>query len=81
MDVIEKLRVMLPHWVEHNRSHGKEFADWAEQIAESNGELAAQLNKAVNALNDAQHALEKALGIAGGPMSEHTDHAHHHHHH
>jgi len=82
MDVIEKLRVMLPHWVEHNRSHGTEFAEWAEQIAESNGELADQLKKAVDALDVAQHALENALSIAGGPQKpEFSDHGHHHHHH
>jgi hypothetical protein len=80
MDVVEKLRVMLPHWVEHNRSHGKEFAEWAAQLAESNSDLAAQLDKAVHALSEAQQALEKALLIAGG-AAEHSDHGHHHHHH
>ena len=83
MDIADKLRVMLPHWIEHNSSHGKEFADWAEQIEESNGELAEQLHKAVNALEHAQQALEKALNIAGGPATpqQQTNHGHHHHHH
>ena len=81
MNDLEKLRVMMPHWIEHNHSHGREFADWAEQIAESNGKLADELNIAVKALDDAQHALEHALKIAGGPVSAHTGHHGHHHHH
>ena len=30
---IEKLRVLLPHWLEHNKSHGAEFCQWAEIIS------------------------------------------------
>ncbi len=87
MDVIEKLRVMLPHWIEHNRSHGEEFAGWAEQLTPTNAELSGQLNSAVQALKNAQQALEKALEITGGPIAEEGGHAHghghgsHHHHH
>ena len=82
MDVIDKLRVMLPHWIEHNRNHGKEFADWAEQIGEGNTELAEQLSKAVEALDSAQQALERSLTLAGGAQSnEKSEHGHHHHHH
>ncbi|MCF6186071.1 MAG: hypothetical protein L3J49_01130 [Desulfobulbaceae bacterium] len=86
MDVIEKLRVMLPHWIEHNRSHGEEFAGWAEQLTQANAELAGQLNSAVHALEDARQALEKALEMTGGPLAEEAGHAHehghgHHHHH
>ncbi|HEB68178.1 MAG TPA: hypothetical protein ENI88_01015, partial [Desulfobulbus sp.] len=61
MDVVEKLRVMLPHWIAHNRSHGEEFAGWADQMVGTNVEIAGQLNRAVRALEDAQQALEKAL--------------------
>ena len=90
MDVIEKLRIMLPHWIDHNRSHGEEFAGWAAQMVETNGDIAGQLNRAVSALEDAQQALERALEMAGGPCAEqegghshghHGHHGHHHHHH
>lgn len=81
MDVIEKLRVMLPHWVEHNRSHGKEFAGWAEELAGTHVDLAGQLNKAVSALEDAQQALEKALEMTGGPRADEGGHKHNHHNH
>jgi len=25
MDEVEKLRVLLPHWIEHNSEHAEEF--------------------------------------------------------
>jgi len=86
MNVIEKLRVMLPHWIEHNHGHAQEFARWADQLGETEGELAGQLRQAVKSLEEAQHALEEALALTGGAPSEEeackgSDHGHHHHHH
>ncbi len=69
MNVIEKLRVMLPHWIEHNRGHAEEFAQWAEQISSTEAELAGQLHRAVQSLEEAQCALEEALVSAGGALS------------
>jgi hypothetical protein len=28
---LEKLRVLLPHWIEHNAEHAAEFRQWAER--------------------------------------------------
>ena len=85
MNIIEKLRVMLPHWIEHNRGHAGEFARWADQLDETEGELAGRLHRAVHSLEEAQRALEEALVLVGGPGSEQGngggDHGHHHHHH
>jgi ERCC4-type nuclease len=87
MEVIEKLRVMLPHWIEHNRGHGEEFARWAEEIAGTDAELAEKLRRAVHSLEHAQEALEQALAQVGGPAESkgtghghRHDHGHHHHH-
>jgi len=85
MEIIEKLRVMLPHWIEHNRGHGKEFARWAEEIAATEPDLAKQLQRAVHSLEHAQEALEHALAQIGGPAEEaggghQHGHGHHHHH-
>ena len=82
MEVIEKLRIMLPHWIEHNRGHGEEFARWAEEIAGTDARLAETLNRAVNSLDHAQAALEQALAQAGGPAEpkEEAGHGHQHHH-
>lgn len=76
---LEKLRVLLPHWIEHSHSHRKEFAKWVE-TAEKEGEktAAAEIQKAMKSLEDADSALEKALESLGG---EAEGHHHHHHHH
>lgn len=80
MDVVEKLQVMLPHWVEHNRSHAKEFSEWSAQVATTDSHLAAHLDQAVTALQQAQKALEKALELCGGAMCTDAQSQHHHHH-
>jgi hypothetical protein len=55
----EKLRVLLPHWIEHNAEHAAEFRRWAalagpaqtdltaaaEQLETANGALTAALEK------------------------------------
>ena len=29
MDDREKLRILVDHWIEHNREHAEEFQEWA----------------------------------------------------
>lgn len=74
---IEKLQVLISHWLQHNESHGKEYATWAE-IARQAGHAttAENIEQAVDLLAKADKALEKALDSVGGPSKEH----HHHHH-
>ena len=31
MKEIEKLWMLLPHWIEHNAEHAAEFREWAER--------------------------------------------------
>ena len=89
MNDIEKLRVLLPHWITHNREHGGEFASWADRArnsgAEAADDIAAQLSRAVTACQEVTDALEKAIELAGGPLDHaHVNshgHGHHHHHH
>ena len=83
MNDLEKLRVMLPHWIEHNLGHGAEFTQWADKLTADTPEVAALLRRAVNYLQQAQSALEDALEKSGGPLEGHTHHGHkgHHHHH
>ena len=77
MKEVEKLRVLLPHWLEHNKSHAAEFTKWA-QAAEKQGEneVAALINQAVASLQEADNSLIQALEKIGGPQE-----GHHHHHH
>jgi len=79
MNDLEKLRVLLPHGIEHNLGHGNEFAKWAE-LLRGTGEthLADLLEKAGASLKEADAALRAALERSGGALQGH-DHHHHHH--
>ncbi len=80
MNELEKLRVVLPHWVEHNIGHGREFEKWAETLsAEGEEEIAVLLRNAHSSLRDADAALREALLKAGGSMNSEGHHHHHHH--
>lgn len=83
---IDKLRVLLPHWVEHNHHHGDEFRKWASQAREEGqGPVAELLEQAVASMAATDALLEQALTVIGGPVKEHHHHhghdGHHHHHH
>ncbi len=33
MDEIQKLKILLPHWMEHNDEHAKTYKEWAERMS------------------------------------------------
>jgi hypothetical protein len=78
MTDLEKLRVLLPHWINHNGEHGKEFLQWAE-LCEDSGhiQVAEALRKAIEAIEQVNRDLGHALDLAGGPIEG----PYHHHHH
>jgi len=62
MNEKEKLRMLLAHWIEHNKEHGKEFREWAEKAMDL-GEAAVQedmLDAAQN-MDKASESLLRAL--------------------
>ncbi len=65
---LEKLRVLLPHWIEHNAEHAGEFRTWVERSREA-GE---QIVEAAQYMELANQALEKALEKLGGPLEHHS---------
>ena len=78
MTEVEKVRVLLPHLIEHNHGHGDEFAKWAKVLSGSGQEEAASLmEKAINSFQEANEALIQALEKIGGPL-EGQKHSHHH---
>jgi hypothetical protein len=79
MNSIDKLRVILPHWIQHNQGHGAEFLQWAETLSSEEPDVSTLLQQAAKALETAQASLEAALDKAGGPLSS-PNHGHHHHH-
>lgn len=67
----DKLRAMLPHWIEHNIEHAAQFRLWAGLAAEAE----ADIEMAAVQMEAANEALTAALEKLGGSMA---DHVHHH---
>ncbi len=87
MDNVEKLRVMLQHWIEHNKGHIEEFDKWRGTMSdEGRASLAERIKKTIELMASVNTELEKALQEAGGAKHDedhhhHHGHDHHHHHH
>jgi hypothetical protein len=67
MEEIDKLRVVLPHWIEHNGEHAGEFRDWAERA----GVARNALLDAARLLEEANTRLQEGLDQLGGPLEHH----------
>lgn len=86
MDNVEKLRVMLQHWIEHNKGHMEEFDKWRGTMTdEGRTSLAEHIKKTIELMGSVNTELEKALQETGGAKHDeghhhHHDHDHHHHH-
>jgi hypothetical protein len=63
----EKLRVLIPHWIEHNHEHAEEFRRWADQAGTASPELVA----AAEAIGRANDSLTAALEKLGGALPHH----------
>jgi hypothetical protein len=64
---VEKLRVLLPHWIEHNAEHAAEFRAWAGRVDEAR----EQIESAARHMEAANEALQEALEKLGGPLERH----------
>jgi hypothetical protein len=67
---IQKLRALLPHWIQHNTEHGDEFRAWAHRVEE----VATQLNAAAQHFDEASFILKTALEQLGGPSEDEHRH-------
>jgi len=75
---IEKLQILLAHWVDHNHSHAAEMEKWQKVAADHNKpEVATLIDTAIKGISETDKALTSALEKLGGVPAEH----HHHHHH
>jgi len=68
MDEKSKLRVLIPHWIEHNEEHANEFLKWSQFAAEAGDDILA----AVDEMRKANAFLELALKKLGGPLEVET---------
>jgi hypothetical protein len=82
---IEKLRVLLPHWLEHNASHTDDYRAWIERARAAGADhVVEHLVAAVEKLAGVNRDLEAALAHLGGPAETgehghpHEQHEHHH---
>lgn len=83
MNQLEKLQVLLPHWIEHNQGHAEECRKWTALAVqgEAADEVRLHLEAALAAMETAGTCLEKALEAAGGAKKDAGSGHHHHHHH
>lgn len=68
MNELEKLRILIPHWIEHNEEHADEYRRWAENVKE----VSTDLLTAVEALE----RVNRTLGVALDKMGGETSHPH-----
>ncbi|MGQ9553174.1 MAG: hypothetical protein ACUVWR_03560 [Anaerolineae bacterium] len=58
---LDKLRKLLPHWLEHNAEHAEEFRQWAERArALGASDAAASIIHAAEAMEKANAHLAAA---------------------
>jgi hypothetical protein len=67
----EKLRFLIPHWIEHNFEHANEFRTWASKV----GIARKDILMAAEHLEKASYSLEAGLEKLGGPL-EKEPHSH-----
>ena len=57
-----KLKLLLDHWVEHNREHGEEFREWADRArAFGEPDVADEILLAAAAMDKAGEFLSQSL--------------------
>jgi hypothetical protein len=69
MNETEKLRILIPHWIEHNEQHADEYRCWVQRAGEAKPDLLA----ALQAVAQVNAALSTALEKLGGPLLNHDD--------
>ncbi|MFZ2098305.1 MAG: hypothetical protein WAV05_16870 [Anaerolineales bacterium] len=75
MNEDQKLRVLIPHWVEHNQEHAQEFL----RFIEAAGDAAVDLREAAEHMDLVNQALATALEKLGGALSLESISKHHSH--
>lgn len=62
MEFLEKAKIRLEHWIEHNDQHQEEYANFAQNLAEAGKlEAAKQIQEMVDLTAKSRECLQKAL--------------------
>ncbi len=65
MDDLEKLKRLLPHWMEHNDEHAKTYQEWAEKMSSSGKKELSETLMAIHRESRKLRSLfEEALRLA-----------------
>ena len=67
MEEKDKLRMLIPHWIAHNKEHENEFRDWATQTDVASADILAAADAIVLANESLLTALEKLGGALPHP--------------
>lgn len=61
MDEMQKLSIVMEHWIEHNQSHVGEYRRWAQRAGELGLEqVKTEIEEAIRMLSESNGHLEKA---------------------
>ncbi len=77
--IVDKLKVLLPHWVEHNDQHLAELRRWRRALRDHAPLAASMMDLAITQLEEAGRALAAAGDELGadardGDTSRHGGH-------
>lgn len=62
MDEMEKLSIVIEHWIEHNQSHMDEYQRWAQTAGDIGLEkVEAEIKEAIEKLSHCNNHFGKAL--------------------
>ncbi|MFP4036637.1 MAG: hypothetical protein ACLFUE_03870 [Desulfobacteraceae bacterium] len=62
MDFIEKARIRIEHWIEHNEQHQEEYEIFADQLEDAGkGESAGHIREMTRLTAQGTDCLRKAL--------------------
>ena len=59
---LDKVRVLVPHWMEHNAEHAEAFREWAERARQAGApEAGDDIVRAAAAMEQSNQHLRAAL--------------------
>jgi hypothetical protein len=74
MDDIQKSKIRLEHWIDHNFEHIKGYDEVAKLLDDSNCKAAAEMiRRGTRLIEDANTEFEKALESIGGEVEKVSD--------
>ena len=69
MDKMQKLSIVIEHWIEHNEAHTGEYQKWAQTAGEMELKLVKEaIEEAMGKLLQSNGHLEKALRALKSPL-------------